>query len=194
MRFRFLLPAVLVFAACGPADGPADERGAAGRDTGDAGHVEPVEPASAGAARATLAAVGDSGVEGTVRLVDAGVGVRVVAEVEGLPGADRFFALQILATGACDGLGDAPPHFDPDGARHGPFDAGRGDRHAGDLGNLRGYDGYGRYDRVDPLLALRGDRSAVGHAIVVRAGLDDAYTLPDGAPGPVLACGVLEGR
>jgi Cu-Zn family superoxide dismutase len=190
VRLLPLIPAILL-AACRPSGEPAGERTG---DVPDTGRVAPVEAGSAAAARAVLAPVGDSGVEGTVRMVDAGLGVRVVAEVEGLPGADRLFALQVLATGSCDDLGDAPPHFDPDGARHGPFDAGRGDRHAGDLGNLRGYDGFGRYDRVDPLLALRGERSAVGHAVVVRAGPDDAYTPPDGAPGPVLACGVLEGR
>lgn len=163
-------------------------------DPGDPGHVVAVDPRAAPAAVATLAEVDGSGVEGTVRLVELGDGVRVTAEVGGLGGGDRFHALQILASGTCDDLGDAPPHFDPDGAPHGPFDAGAGQRHAGDLGNLRAYDGEGRYDRFDPLLTLDGPRSAVGHAVVVRAEADDVYSPPDGAAGPVVACGTLDPR
>lgn len=161
---------------------------------GDTGRVEAVDVVTATGARAALAAVDGSGVEGTVSVADVGGSARVVAEVGGLPGGDRFFALQVLASGSCDDLGDRPPHFDPDGAPHGPFDAALGGRHAGDLGNLRGYDGSGRYDRFDPLLTLRGARSAVGHVVVVRAGPDDVYTPPDGDAGAILACGVLEAR
>ncbi len=178
----------LAVTACGRGAPPQADSDAPARPPGVA-----VDPRTAPSATAQLAPVGGSGVAGTVRLADLGAGVRVTAQVSGLGEGDTFHAIQILATGSCDDLGETPPHFDPDGATHGPFDAPAGARHAGDLGNLRSYDGDARYDRLDPLLTLSGERSAVGHALVVRAGRDDAYTIPDGAPGAVVACGVLEG-
>ena len=42
------------------------------------------------------------------------------------------------------------------------------------------------------MLALDGPRSAVGRAVVVREGRDDAASA-DGAAGDVIGCGVLEG-
>jgi Cu-Zn family superoxide dismutase len=182
------LLAVLATAGCGRDGQPRVDPDAPARAP-----VAAVDPRTAPSATAQLASVSGSGVEGTVRLADLGPGVRVTAQVSGLGEGDTFHAIQILATGSCGDLGEAPPHFDPDGAPHGPFAAPAGARHAGDLGNVRSYDGDGRYDRLDPLLALSGGRSAVGHALVIRAGRDDAYTLPDGAPGEVVACGVLEG-
>jgi len=178
------LAAALALAGCGRAGAPATP------DLPPAEQVAAVDPRTAPAAVAQLSPVGGSGVEGTVRLADLGAGVRITAEVRGLDDGDHYHGLQILAAGTCDALGDAPAHFDPDGAPHGPFDAPSGARHAGDLGNIRGYGGSGRYDRLDALLSLSGPRSAVGHAVVVRADRDDAWSR-DGDADAVLACGVL---
>ncbi len=189
------LAAGFALAACGRADSPAAPEAPAAERVAD------VDPATAPAAVAELAPIEGSGVSGTVRLTDLAApgsgsgspGVRVVALVSGLGTEDAFHGLHILAAGSCDDLGEEPAHFDPDGAPHGPFDAPSGARHAGDLGNIRSYDGDGRYDRLDPLVALSGPRSAVGHAVVVRAERDDAFSR-HGDAGDVLACGVLEGR
>lgn len=141
------------------------------------GAVARVEPVGAGRA------------SGTVRLLQADGGVRVVAEIEGLSQSE-FHALQILRGRDCDA--DPAVHLgaDAETPHGGPYSL-PGDRHAGDLGNIRGDAGRGRYDRIDPVLALSGTESAVGRAVVVRAERDDASS-PDGAAGAVIGCGVLE--
>jgi Cu-Zn family superoxide dismutase len=189
MLVRHTLPALaLLLGACDAPSTPAD--GAAGDNEDRAG--ETAGPlGDAAAAEAALEPVGGGGVEGTVRLTDLEAGVRVVANVRGLGGVDDFHALHVLAATSCDDLDLEPAHFDPDGAPHGPFDAPPGARHAGDLGNLRAYDGAGRYDRVDHVLALAGPRSALGRAVVVRAGQDDGWS-DTGNAGDVLACGILQ--
>ena len=142
------------------------------------------------AATARLDPVGESGVRGTVRLRQLDGGVRVRAEIGGLR-RTRLHGLQILRAETCDAI-DVRAHLGDDlGTPHGgPFRV-PGARHVGDLGNVRGGDGDGRYDRIDPALRLNGTHSPVRRAVVVRAEPDDA-TLPDGGAGDVLACGVFQ--
>jgi Cu-Zn family superoxide dismutase len=137
-----------------------------------------VEPRGAGSAR------------GTVRFQTVAGGTRVTARLEGLvPGAQHGF--QILAGRDCDA--DPAVHLGADtGAPHGGPARLPGQRHAGDLGNVRGREGRGRYDRVSTDLSLVGTASPVGRAVVVRADLDDATTQPDGAAGAVIGCGIVE--
>jgi Cu/Zn superoxide dismutase len=135
--------------------------------------------------------VGGGGARGTVRLLQTDAGVRVRAELEGLSQSD-FHALQVLRGRGCDA--DPAVHLGAEaGTPHGGPYSLPGERHAGDLGNVRGDGGAGRYDRIDPVLSLSGTGSAVGRAVVVRAGRDDAAS-PDGAAGEVVGCGVLEPR
>ena len=133
--------------------------------------------------------MGNSGVSGVVVLSQLSGGVRVRAEVDGLD-QTRLHGFQILRAAACDAA-DADLHLGADlGTPHGGPYRLPGDRHVGDLGNVRGGDGDGRYDRIDPVLALNGTHSPVGRAVVVRAEADDATTRGGGAGG-VLACGVF---
>ena len=129
-------------------------------------------------------------VSGTVRLVEYPTGTRIRALVQGL-GRDERHGFQILDGRTCDGA-DPSIHLGHGTAPHGSPDALPARRHAGDLGNLVGDDrGGGRYDRVDPVVRLSGPLSAVGRAIVIRAGQDDGFTPPDGSAGDILGCGVL---
>jgi Cu-Zn family superoxide dismutase len=180
------MPALMAGCAAEPAPpGAQEERQPARPQTS-------IDLPAAGRATASIGAANRSDVEGAARFVDLDAGVRVVVLVDGLgPAADKFHGLQILAATSCDDLDDDTPHFDPDGAPHGPFDARRGARHAGDLGNIRAYEGAGRYDRVDPLVELEGPRSAVGRVIVIRAEPDDAWSR-DGSAGVIVGCGVIE--
>lgn len=140
-------------------------------------------------ARAAIEPVGRGGTRGTVSLTRVDGGVRVLAELSGL--SDQgFHAIQVLRARDCDG--DPAVHLGAEaGTPHGGIYSPPGARHAGDLGNIRGDGGRGRYDRVDPVLPLDGTGSAVGRAVVVRAGPDDAAS-PDGAAGDVIGCGVFE--
>lgn len=145
-----------------------------------------------GVSRATarIEPVGGGGVSGTVRLAQAAGGTRVRVSLDGLRGTGRY-SLQILHGRDCDA--DPAVHLGAaDRTPHGAMGRPAGDRHAGDLGMIRARDGRGLYDRIDPVLRLDGTRSAVGRAAVVRAGVDDGATQPDGAAGPVVGCGVLQ--
>lgn len=140
-------------------------------------------------ATAIIEPVGRGRASGTIRLLQTDDGVRVRAEIEGLS-ASGFHALQVLHGRDCDA--DPAVHLGAEtGTPHGSPYALAGDRHAGDLGNVRGDDGRGRYDRIDPVLRLDGTGSAVGRAIVIRSRRDDAAS-PDGAAGDVVGCGVFE--
>lgn len=143
-----------------------------------------------GAATARLEPVGEREVQGVVRLRQLEGGVRVRAEINGLR-ETRLHGFQILRATSCE---DADPaqHLGNDlGTPHGGPYRLAVDRHVGDLGNIRGGNGDGRYDRIDTVLRLSGTHSPVGRAVVVRAETDDA-TLPGGGAGDVLACGVFQ--
>ena len=133
--------------------------------------------------------VGAGAVEGTVRFYRVGEGVRVRARLSGLS-ASGYHAFQVLRGRDC--AADPAVHLGADaGTPHGGPYALPGARHAGDLGNVRGDDGSGRYDRIDPVLSLDGTASVVGRAVVVRERPDDGASA-DGNAGAVVGCGIVE--
>jgi len=149
-----------------------------------------VDVQGVGLARAQIAPVGDGDVSGTVTFTRVTGGVRVNALLEGLS-ESGFHGFQVLRGRDCDA--DPSVHLGAEaGTPHGGPYAPPGLRHAGDLGNVRGDDGDGRYDRIDPALSLDGTQSLVGRAVVLRADRDDAAS-PDGAAGAVVGCGIAEG-
>lgn len=183
------LPLLLALAlvAC-EAPTPASEAPARSPET-EALPIDSAVVRSAPSAEAAIRPVGRDGASGTVTLTEVEGGVRVVVRLAGLS-EQEFHALQILRGRDCDA--DPAVHLGAEaGTPHGGPYAPPGFRHAGDLGNIRADEGEGRYDRVDPVLALEGPFSAVGRAVVVRAGRDDASSA-DGAAGDVIGCGVLE--
>lgn len=140
-------------------------------------------------ATAQIEPVGQGRASGTVRLMRTAEGIRVRAQVDGLS-QSGYHGFQILRGRTCDA--DPAVHLGADvGVPHGSPYALPGERHAGDLGNVRGDRGVGRYDRIDPVLRLDGTGSAVGRAVVLRVGRDDGAS-PDGAAGDVIGCGILE--
>ena len=59
-----------------------------------------------------------------------------------------------------DGCTSAGPHYNPDKAEHGAPTDPKGERHAGDLGNVEaGADGVANLCITDSLFSLSGDRS-----------------------------------
>lgn len=140
-------------------------------------------------ATARIEPFGQGQASGTVRLMRTAEGVRVRAQLDGLS-QSGYHGFQILRGRTCDA--DPAVHLGAEaGAPHGSPYALPGERHAGDLGNVRGDGGIGRYDRIDPVLRLDGTGSAVGRAVVLRARRDDGAS-PDGAAGDVIGCGILE--
>lgn len=132
----------------------------------------------------------DSGVSGTVTFEQTDHGVRVMADVHGLtPGKHGFHVHQKGDLSAAN-LTSTGGHYNPTGHDHaGPQSA---MRHVGDLGNLEAdASGHATADFVDSHLALAGEHSIIGRAVIIHAGEDDLTSQPTGAAGARVAGGVI---
>lgn len=182
-----IMGAALVLAACAEPAAPPRPTPPTAQPSGAALEPDTVAVEGVSVARAQIEPVGAGRAEGTVELRQTSGGVRVRADLRGLSQSD-FHAFQILRGRDCDA--DPAVHLGAESGVHGGPYSLAGDRHAGDLGNVRGDRGRGRYDRVEPALALAGTASPVGRAVVLRAERDDAVS--DNTGGAVIGCGVLE--
>lgn len=158
-------------------------------ETGDTAAMRADEP---GAAAALRDAQGRD--VGTVRLAEAGGGVRITADVRDLPPGEHGFHIHM--TGACEPTFEAAgEHFNPEGKQHGLQNP--AGPHAGDAENLRvGQDGTGQMEGTNDRVTLGEGPNSVfdsdGSAIVVHAQPDDQRTDPSGNSGERIACGVIE--
>ena len=186
---------LLTLIACGPrvekartADQPPPAK-----DQVDQAPVKSETPMSAAAA---LQAAPGSNASATVTFTPVAGGVRIVADVQGVPAGKH--GLHLHETGECTHATDAAGkhfssaggHFNPAGAPHAcpPTDP----RHAGDFGNIEvAADGSGHLDLTSNAISLAGANSVVGKAVILHAGADDCTTQPTGNAGDRLACGVV---
>ncbi len=145
-------------------------------------------------ARAELEPVDGSDARGSVEFRPGADGaLEIVAAVSGMePGT---YGIHVHEVGDCSGdaASAAGDHFSPDGDTHGgPYDS-RGERHAGDLGNITvDSRGEGRKEVSLEELALGGRYGVVGRAVIVHSGEDDLQSQPSGESGDPIACGVIE--
>ena len=149
----------------------------------------------AATARANLAPTGaitPNPTSGTATFTALSNGVRVAAEVRGLPpGSEHGF--HIHEKGDCGDNGNASGgHFNPAGGMHGKF--GAAGAHAGELPSLvADAAGVARFS-VDVHSISLTDGAAnnvVGRALVVHRDPDDFTTQPAGNSGPRIACAVI---
>ena len=140
---------------------------------------------------ATLAAKSGSSVAGTVTFSQQGDQVRVVASVSGLkPGQEHGF--HVHEKGDCssgDGM-SAGGHFNPAAKPHGHQS---GERHAGDLPNLKA-DANGNATATFESTGITvgaGATDVVGKGLIVHKDPDDYKTQPTGNAGARLACAVI---
>jgi superoxide dismutase, Cu-Zn family len=141
-------------------------------------------------AEVTLVPVGDSGVSGHVLFTRTATGIRVTGEIKGLTPGEHGFHVHEYGDVSDTAAGkSAGGHFAPRGMPHGaPQDA---KRHVGDLGNIvADKDGVARIDITDSVIALEGEDSILGRALVVHAGKDH-FTQPSGDAGARVAFGVI---
>jgi superoxide dismutase, Cu-Zn family len=133
----------------------------------------------------------DSTVTGHAEFTEtkSGIAIRVVV-ANAKPGKHGVHIHQVGDCSAID-ASSAGDHWNPSETLHGgPHTS---IHHAGDLGNIEvGTDGRGTLELTMPTLWVRaGERSIVGHALVVHADPDDLSTQPAGNSGGRIACGVI---
>lgn len=141
---------------------------------------------------AKLQPIGNSGVTGTVKMVEQADGhVWVSAVVYGLkPNASHGF--HIHENGSCQDNGNAAgAHFNPINSAHGKYTAPQ--HHAGDLPSL-----HADSNGVASLNALTGNvsltasaKSIAGRSLIVHANPDDYTSQPNGNAGDRIACAVI---
>lgn len=141
---------------------------------------------------AVLHPLGDSKVQGTVRLTQEGDKVKMVAEVSGLePNTKHGFHVHEYGDCSKPDGSSAGGHYNPEGHQHAGPDAGQ--RHAGDFGNLEAdAQGKARLELTVDNISIAGERNPViGRAVIVHAQADDLKSQPTGNAGGRIACGVI---
>lgn len=121
-------------------------------------------------------------VRGTVTFEESGEGVRMQANISGLPGSEHAYHVHVYGDCTAGDASSAGPHF-----MFGPNDTGI----TGDLGELRPQGGSAQDAKMIPLAALDGPHSIIGRSVVVHEKGNDPSQPPDGAAGARLACGVI---
>lgn len=154
--------------------------------------ASPMHTMAAGtrSAVAVLVPTKGSTASGVIRFTQTEKGVRVVAEVTGLPPGDHGFHIHEFGDLTSSDGASAGGHFNPMNAKHGAPQA--EERHVGDLGNLKAdAEGRATLDYVDPMLKLDGPHSIIGRGVVTHASPDDLTSQPTGNAGARLAVGVI---
>jgi Cu-Zn family superoxide dismutase len=140
-----------------------------------------------------LAPTKGNSTSGKVTFTQSGDRVRVTVDISGLK-SDGEHGFHVHEKGDCssgDGM-SAGGHFNPAAKSHGNVHAG-GDRHAGDLPNLKA-DSYGKASasfEVTGITVGSGAADIVGKGLIVHRDPDDYKSQPAGNAGPRLACAVI---
>ncbi len=147
--------------------------------------------AATGVAELKGTAAGSS-ISGTVKLEDTGSGLKLGAELNGVPPGPHAF--HIHEFGSCADSGKAAgSHYNPMAAPHGQvLKDGIQHSHAGDLGNVTAdKDGKASIEAVIPGVTLTGGAYAVaGRAVILHEKVDD-FSQPVGNAGGRIGCGPI---
>ena len=131
-------------------------------------------------------------IEGTVTFNDTKEGLKISAQLTGVPpGAHGF---HIHEFGCCDDLGKAAGgHYNPMGSKHGMVTKdGMNMAHAGDLGNIiAGADGKAELEAVLPGIRLTGGKYNVAGRSVILHEKEDDFSQPLGNAGGRIGCGII---
>lgn len=174
-----------------PTDGTAGQRQTQpSSPSADASEDAIREEDRARAAVAVLHATEGNDVNGTVRFTPADGGVRVNAEVSGLPGDRHAYHVHLYGDCSAGDGTSAGTHFNFLGSStNPPADI---DRITGNLGDLdAGAEGKAAHDALVENASLAGPKSIIGRSVVVHASANDPEQPPIGAAGARLACGVI---
>ena len=144
------------------------------------------------AAVSQVAATKGNTVSGSVTFTPRGDKVLIAAKLAGLkPNSEHGFHVHEKGDcSAADGM-SAGGHFNPRAKAHAHYSS--GDRHAGDMPNIRAdANGNASYSFESELYTVTdGPATVVGKAVVVHRDPDDYKSQPAGNSGPRVACGVV---
>jgi len=133
-----------------------------------------------------------STISGTVKFEDTAGGLKVSAQLTGVPAGPHAF--HIHEFGSCDDMGKAAgSHYNPLKSPHGEvLKVGIHHAHAGDLGNITaGADGTAALEAVIPGVTLSGGKYDVaGRAVILHEKVDD-FSQPAGNAGGRIGCGPI---
>jgi len=144
-------------------------------------------------AASQLSATKGNTASGSVTFTQRGDKVVIAASLSGLkPNAEHGF--HVHEKGDCssgDGM-SAGGHFNPRAKAHAHY--GSGERHAGDMPNIRtDASGNANYSFETDLFTIAdGPAGVVGRAVVIHRDPDDYKSQPAGNSGPRIACGVVQ--
>ncbi len=139
---------------------------------------------------AVLHPTSGSNVMGTVTFTKKGDVMEIVADVSGLtPGKHGFHIHEFGDCSSADGK-SAGGHFNPTHNPHAGHDVAQ--RHEGDLGNIEAdSSGKAHLELTDNMMTMSGEKSIIGHSVIVHEKADDLKTQPTGDAGGRVACGVI---
>jgi superoxide dismutase, Cu-Zn family len=174
-----------------------DIQGALGKNTMAKIGIFVVVLSVAGAARAATAMArvaatsAGSSVYGTVKFEDTSKGLKVTAELSGVPPGDHGF--HIHEFGSCGDAGkEAGSHYNPEKTPHGDIvKNGHRKAHIGDMGNITaGADGKAVLSLVIPTASVHGKNPVAGRAVILHEKADD-FSQPVGNAGGRIGCGTI---
>jgi Cu-Zn family superoxide dismutase len=135
---------------------------------------------------------------GTATLSDGPMsnGVRIVANLKGLPPGEHAFHIHATAKCEAPGFTTAGGHFNPDGKHHGINNAMSPKPHDGDMANFTvGANGTAKVSVVNAAVTLGDGPNSVfaggGTALMIHAKADDLMSDPSGNAGDRIACGTI---
>ena len=139
---------------------------------------------------AVLHATKGSNVEGIVTFTKSGDEMKIVADITGLtPGKHGFHIHEFGDCSSPDGKA-AGGHFNPTNNPHAGHDVAQ--RHEGDMGNVEAdSSGKAHLELTDSMMTMSGEKSIIGHGVIVHEKADDLKSQPTGDAGGRVACGVI---
>jgi Cu-Zn family superoxide dismutase len=131
----------------------------------------------------------DSKIKGKVTFEQTDAGLKLTADIEGLPQGTHAFHVHAFGDCSSDDASSAGPHFDFKGS----FQHQQGSsRITGDLGNLQAdANGKAHLDTTISEATLQGPYTIIGRSIVVHEMQNDPSKPPEGGAGGRIGCGVI---
>lgn len=136
----------------------------------------------------------DSAITGTVKLLETSDGLKVTADLKGIPISGPL-GFHIHEVGSCGDMGKAAGgHFNPDKVKHGMLmKDGFEHAHIGDMGNIVvDTTGRAKLEVTLPDVGLQDWHYNVGGLSIILHEKADDFGQPTGNAGGRIACGIIE--